>query len=475
MGILVLAFAQIFADANQNAKQVEAKLENGNLKSYIISMLSNNIACRNTFNSSLNPANLASLQASASFMLPIAEIKNESNVAKVSPTPAASLLVIAPLNVTEIFLTNYDNVPATVKTGDLTINTNFRKSLTSTFNFKPMIIPINFTFDASGSLATCSYGGTAGGGTPTSPGPSGGWLLLGNTGTDDSTDFLGTTDNKSLIFKVNNLQAGRLDSNLSANKSTFFGVGAGASNTTGNSNTVIGYKAMELSTTGSNNIVIGANEAPHSSLGNNNIIIGAGLSTQYMTNPNSQIAIGFINGYQPLIYGETLTPAHIGIHGNLKVHQKLEVEGNVMHTIAGTLSATVTYASDVRLKEKIEPLKDNLSKISNLSGYSFFWKDKEKFNANKQIGLLAQEVEKVFPELITKNDEGYLTVSYSNLIAPVIGALKELHAQFLMLVQADKSQNKEIELLKSENTQLKSKLKNLDERINKMELERKKH
>lgn len=82
-----------------------------------------------------------------------------------------------------------------------------------------------------------------------------GWQLLGNAGTVDGTNFLGTTDNVPLNFRVNNQKAGRIDHLLS---NIFLGYQAGNSNTTGNLNTATGNAALYSNTTGSRNTASGS-------------------------------------------------------------------------------------------------------------------------------------------------------------------------------------------------------------------------
>lgn len=79
------------------------------------------------------------------------------------------------------------------------------------------------------------------------------------------------------------------------------------------------------------------------------------------------------------------------------------------------------YLSDRSLKKNIVPLVDPLQKILALNGYSFSWKASGK----KDIGIIAQEVEKVFPDIVhTDPETGIKSVEYGNLIAPVIESIK---------------------------------------------------
>jgi trimeric autotransporter adhesin len=139
----------------------------------------------------------------------------------------------------------------------------------------------------------------------------------------------------------------------------------------------------------------------------------------------------------------------VGIGMTPSASYKLDVSGDARVT-------TLTYSSDERLKRDIQSLEDPLTKILSIDGVSYLWRTDQypdrNFSKNKQVGLIAQDVEKVYPELVTKDDKGFLGVNYSGLVAPVIAAFK----QFVQEVRETfATQNKEIEQLKSENAALK--------------------
>ncbi len=77
------------------------------------------------------------------------------------------------------------------------------------------------------------------------------------------------------------------------------------------------------------------------------------------------------------------------------------------------------YASDWNLKQNILPLKDSLNKITQLQGVSYNWKS----SGAPDVGLIAQDVQKVYPQLVTSNATG-LAVDYGHLIGPMIEAIK---------------------------------------------------
>jgi predicted ribosomally synthesized peptide with nif11-like leader len=81
----------------------------------------------------------------------------------------------------------------------------------------------------------------------------------------------------------------------------------------------------------------------------------------------------------------------------------------------------VSCASDLRLKKDIKPLKSALSTLGKLQGKSYRWKD----NNEPDIGLIAQELEKVIPELVKTDNQGYKSIVYQKLTAVLIEAVKE--------------------------------------------------
>lgn len=95
-------------------------------------------------------------------------------------------------------------------------------------------------------------------------------------------------------------------------------------------------------------------------------------------------------------------------------------------TTSGGISVTgdVTSSSDENLKENIQPIADALAKVQQINGVSFNWKD----SGRPSIGVIAQNVEKVIPEVVTENAEGSKSVSYGNMVGLLIEAIKEQQA-----------------------------------------------
>ena len=102
---------------------------------------------------------------------------------------------------------------------------------------------------------------------------SGGWGLIGNAATSPLTNFIGTTDNIPLRFRVNNIPSGLLDP-ISDN--AFFGYSAGAANSSGTSNTFVGSIAGLFNTTGQQNTFLGRGAGRANTTGSWNVFSGYG-------------------------------------------------------------------------------------------------------------------------------------------------------------------------------------------------------
>jgi hypothetical protein len=143
-------------------------------------------------------------------------------------------------------------------------------------------------------------------------------------------------------------------------------------------------------------------------------------------------------------------------NGSQLVSGIISDDGSVA-SVNGTLSVTsLVSVSDERYKRNIQPLQQSLDKVTHLTGVSYEWKAEEYrgrgFEEGRQIGLIAQEVEKVVPELVHTDGKGYKAVAYDKLVSVLIEAVKE--------------QQKEI---KEKEIQYETSLKDKDARIEKLE------
>jgi hypothetical protein len=87
------------------------------------------------------------------------------------------------------------------------------------------------------------------------------------------------------------------------------------------------------------------------------------------------------------------------------------------------------YSSDERLKDNVVVIDNALEKVESLRGVEFDWNDKQEIYEGHDVGVIAQDVEKVLPELVENRDNGYKAVKYEKLTAVLIQAVKELSAK----------------------------------------------
>ena len=138
----------------------------------------------------------------------------------------------------------------------------------------------------------------------------------------------------------------------------------------------------------------------------------AGTITATLTGTASALVTG--NNYQVSSFGVG-TPAS-GTAGEIRA----------------TNDITAFYSSDKRLKENINPIPNALQKLSQISGNTFDWKSgfsEIHSHSGTDVGVIAQEVEKVLPQVVTTRENGYKAVQYEKIIALLIEAVKELQEE----------------------------------------------
>ena len=106
-----------------------------------------------------------------------------------------------------------------------------------------------------------------------------------------------------------------------------------------------------------------------------------------------------------------------------------DVSGNAELMQSLTINKNLYTPSDIRLKTKIATLTNILEKIQSIRGVSYEFKEKNKYASGIQIGLIAQELQIEFPELVTRGNNGYLKVNYTQLTAVLLQAIKEQQLQ----------------------------------------------
>ncbi len=155
---------------------------------------------------------------------------------------------------------------------------------------------------------------------------------------------------------------------------------------------------------------------------------------------------------------------------------KLDVNGAVNCT-GGTCS------SDIRWKKDVKPLENALENISKLEGVSYLWRTNEfpdrDFSEERQIGLIAQEVEKIYPDLVKTDNEGFKSMDYMSFTAVLLESVKALKNENeemrKVIEEMDEEQNNlkaevmEMDNLQTELMQLKAERTALNERLEAIE------
>jgi hypothetical protein len=213
------------------------------------------------------------------------------------------------------------------------------------------------------------------------------------------------------VFGLYNDTSDAPNQNTEAGTDRIFQVGNGnvSTNTRHNALTILRSGHIGIATT-----------TPHAPLQFANIIENRKIVLWEDLNTNFEY-YGFGINANRLRYNAPTTGNHSFYAGSLPLFN-LYPNGDAL------LLGTLTQISDARLKTTIVPLQHSLQSLIKLNGYSYYWKDSLK-SKEQQIGVLAQELQKVFPQLVRTDNEGNLSVNYSGLIPVLIESTKELNTK----------------------------------------------
>ena len=212
--------------------------------------------------------------------------------------------------------------------------------------------------------------------------------------------------------------------NTVGNFNTVTGIQAMYKNISGSQNTATGCLALDYNSSGNLNTAVGYFSGLGNTTGNNNTLIGS-FADVTDTNLINAGAIGYnakvAQSNSFVIGGTGANAVNVGI-GTSSPTERLDVQGNIKAT--GTITP-----SDIRFKKDIEPLQNSLQKISMLNGVSYNWKINEfpnrGFDNTQQLGFIAQDIEKIFPQIVHTGSDGYKGVDYVKLIPVLVEAMKE--------------------------------------------------
>lgn len=334
------------------------------------------------------------------------------------------------------------------------------------------------------------------------------WKITGNSNIDPATQFIGTTDDNALQFKVNNEKAGIIETtdnvintvkngntafgyhSLNSNTTGFYNVANGYqslySNTTGFNNVANGYRSLYSNTTGYSNVANGYHSLSSNTTGNYNVANGNGSLT-YNTIGYNNVAIGdqslFSNttGFQNTAIGSAsgkFLPNNVNnvtclgsdTGWNTTTSNQINIGNHSVTSIGGQVNWG-TY-SDKRIKTDVKENVPGLAFIKQLTPVTYHLdikkqyelamngkKDEsadypEKYDIEKitQTGFLAQDVEAAAKSVgydfngveAPKNGEGLYKLRYAEFVVPLVQAVKELS---------------------KENEELKARLKALEDKV----------
>ena len=307
--------------------------------------------------------------------------------------------------------------------------------ITSSWAQRP---PTNDTSDNMGNTA----GGT-GALTSTTPGnfntAYGNAALRTNTGNANTAvgtialSFSGTGNNNTAVGNAalevnsagnNNTAVGNLTLNTVISTDNNTAIGASAlTNSTGSDNSAVGLLALGKSTTGSGNTAVGENALADNTTGSNNIAIGLDAGSK-LTSGSDNIYLGAesaVSESNTMRLGQTQTHTFVaGIAGHPLIGSQVVV------TPAGQLGIV---ASSARFKRDIHAMGEGSQGLLQLRPVTFRYKQDPQ--ATRQYGLIAEEVAKVYPELVTWGPDGKVaSVQYHELIPMLLNELQRQQREF---------------------------------------------
>jgi hypothetical protein len=262
------------------------------------------------------------------------------------------------------------------------------------------------------------------------------------TGTGNGNTAVGDQSLFSNIDGFENTSVGRasLVNNVNS-KNTAIGANSMQSNANGLGNTAIGWNSLQANSGGNFNSVLGYLGGSSIS-GSNNTALGANTNVSAGLSFATAIGAGAsVTTNNTLVLGSVAPAISVAI-GATTAADKLQVVGDIRVGTSGTNGCIKNFSgagimgtcsSDMRLKQNIRPFLPILGKLIQLRPVSYDWRSEEHpefhFGSERANGLIAQEVEKVFPDMVATDERGYKAVNYSELPLLLLQAVRELKSE----------------------------------------------
>lgn len=162
--------------------------------------------------------------------------------------------------------------------------------------------------------------------------------------------------------------------------------------------------------------------------------------------------------YTDLSLGKTCNP-------NRDNHEKLNIDINYAH--GGENSCCPDLASDIRLKDLTTIFDDGLNAINRLTVYNYTYKADEE--QQPQVGVIAQDLKRVFPNAVSKDKKGYYQIRWDEMFYAAINAIKTLDSKIEALASRVSKDRARIATLKKDNANLEKKLNSLANELTELE------
>jgi hypothetical protein len=235
-----------------------------------------------------------------------------------------------------------------------------------------------------------------------------------------------------------------LTSNTIGVENTATGIDALEFNTTGSLNTAAGYSALLNNTSGRGNTAYGEDTLTSNTTGNNNIAIG-NSALALISSGNNNIAIGYTGGAALTAGTNNIDIGNMGVPvesgtiriGTAGIHKKTFIAGisgvtvaNGVGVIINTQGQLGTVVSSARYKEAIKPMDKASETILSLKPVTFRYKHDLDPDGILQFGLVAEQVEKVNPALVARDEQGKpYTVRYEAVNAMLLNEFLKEHVK----------------------------------------------
>jgi hypothetical protein len=236
------------------------------------------------------------------------------------------------------------------------------------------------------------------------------------------------------------------------------------SDTTGGGNTASGQSSLYSTTTGSNNSAFGSDAMVHNISGGSNVAVGW-EALKNSTDGSNNIAVGYGAGDGLTTTSNNIDIGNIGENADVGIIRIGTAGTHTATSIAGIENTKVTgsavyitssgqlgvLASSERYKTDVHPMQGT-ERLTNLRPVTFHLKN--NLNGDLQYGLIAEEVAKVYPELVTRDEKGVIQgVRYEELTPMLLNEVKRQQRQIASLMTMNRATQAAVAKLQSQRHQ----------------------